>query len=115
MVIGPLVVLAVVYLEKRWLRRIGTAASAIGLVGLLALFGWAVVTWEARYGTMTGSAIGLRFIYLLATGTELPVVQIGLAGAFLRAALSRGQVANAGAGASSATVVSTTVASGRED
>lgn len=84
MVISPLVLVLMVNLDNRRLRRVGGAACAIGFVGLLALFGWAVVTWEARYGTMTGEAIGLRFIYLLATGTELPVVQVGLAGAMIR-------------------------------
>ena len=84
MVISPLVVVAVVYMDKRRLRWVGAVAGGVGLVGLMAIFGWAVVTWEARYGTMTGSALGLRFIYLLATGTELPVVQVGLAGVMIR-------------------------------
>jgi hypothetical protein len=84
MVISPVVVSAMVYMDKLQLRRVSALACAVGVVGLLALFGWAVVTWEARYGAMTGSAIGLRFVYLLATGTELPVIQVGLAGVILR-------------------------------
>ena len=31
----------------------------------------------------TGRAVGLRFAYLLATGTDIPVVQFGLAGVIL--------------------------------
>lgn len=89
MVIGPLIVVAVAYLDKRRLRWIGLLACAVGLSGLFAFFGWAVVTWEARYGTMTGSTVGLRLIYLLATGTDLPVIQVGLAGVILRVASHR--------------------------
>jgi len=83
MVISPLVLVAVLNVEGRRLRRVGTAACATGLLGVLALSGWAVVTWEARYGAMTGQAVGLRFVYLLATGTELPVVPCGVAGSVL--------------------------------
>lgn len=83
MVISPLVLLAVLHLEGRRLRRAGVVGCAIGLVGLAALLGWAVISWEARYGAMTSQAVGLRFLYLLATETALPVVQCGLAGLVL--------------------------------
>jgi hypothetical protein len=83
MVISPVVGWAICYFERRSLRGLGVVVGSLGLVGLLALLGWSAATWEASYGAMTGTAVGLRFAYLLATRTELPVVQVVLAGTML--------------------------------
>jgi hypothetical protein len=115
MTISPLVVLALVFLDQRRLRRIGSAGCAVGLVGLLTLLGWAVVTWEAWYGVMTGSTLGRRLIYLLATGTELPVVQVGVAGLILRVASWRVPATHAGTSRSDPARSSTFSVNGPED
>jgi uncharacterized membrane protein len=91
MVISPLVGFAVVYLDRRRVRRVGAAVAAAGLVGLLAFLGWAVLTWNTSYGVMTGWAVGMRFVYLVATATALPVVQCGLAGVVMLIATRRTQ------------------------
>lgn len=83
MVIGPLVVIAARPVGRRRLRPLGALVGAAGLVGLLAFAGESALTWRPGYGEMTAGAVGRRFVYLLATRTEVPVAPCALAGVAL--------------------------------
>jgi hypothetical protein len=83
MVISPLVVVAARTMNPRRLRRLGAVVGTVGLVGLLAFACEVVLTWRSGYGDMTAGTVGRRFVYLLATRTEVPVVQCVLAGVAL--------------------------------
>lgn len=83
MVIGPAAAVAAYHLPRRHARRLGLLLAVGGIGGLLALVGWAALTWEPGYGPLTARLFGLRVVYLVATQTALPVVQCALVGGVL--------------------------------
>jgi hypothetical protein len=83
MVISLVGGIAVVFLNKRQLWWAGGVSCAVAAGVLLALCLLAVTTWPEGNGPMTASMLGFRIVFVLATATYLPVVQVGLAGIVL--------------------------------
>jgi hypothetical protein len=72
------------------LRVAGYALSAIALVALATLIGRELTTWYPAATPIQQKYFGQRILYVLGTNTDLPVLQILLAGIVLCVA-ARGQ------------------------
>ena len=83
MVLAPLVAWTILNLDRQRLKCVGAIACTVGLVGLLALLGWAIATGQDWYGELTAWLVGFRLFFLIATSTQLPVVQCVLVGLVL--------------------------------
>jgi len=70
-------------------RVIGHALSAVGLVALAFLTGRELLTWYPAVLPTQQKYIGPRILYVLGTNTDLPVVQVILAGIALWIAARR--------------------------
>jgi hypothetical protein len=69
---------------KKWppkrLGLVGYAVTALGLTGLALLVGRELVTWYPAVTPAQQKYIAQRILYALVTNTDLPVVQVILAG-----------------------------------
>jgi hypothetical protein len=86
MVIGLVIGLAIRFLPPRRGVQVGEVMSAAGLIGLICLLCWTVWSWRPGYGAMTPEALTERFVFLVATATDVPLVQGVVCGVALWAA-----------------------------
>ncbi len=84
-----------VWAARKWqslhLRLVGYALCAAGLMGLAILIGPELVTWYATVPPAQQKYLVHRVLYVLATNTDAPVVQVVVAGAALAFAAGRRQ------------------------
>jgi len=66
--------------QPRRLRFVGHALAGAGLIGLALLIGHELMTWYPSMPLEERKYIGQRILYVLATSTHLPLVQIIMAG-----------------------------------
>src|SRR5215831_19262269 len=71
------------------LRLAGYAATALGVTGLAVLVGRELLTWYPAVTPAQQKYIALRILYVLGTNTDVPVVQVILAGIVLWIAARR--------------------------
>jgi hypothetical protein len=63
-----------------WLRFVGHALSAVGLLAVVVLVGRELLTWYPSVTLQHPRYITQRVLYTLATSTDLPAVQVFVAG-----------------------------------
>jgi hypothetical protein len=79
----PVVVWAVRMWPPLLLRVVGYGATALGLTGLAILIGYELLTWYPFVTPEQQEYFPRRILYVLVTNTDLPVVQVFLAGIVL--------------------------------
>jgi hypothetical protein len=83
----------VVWAVQKWpppiLRLVGYAATALGVTGLAVLVGRELLTWYPAVTPTQQRYLALRILYVLGTNTDVPVVQVILAGIVLWIAARR--------------------------
>jgi hypothetical protein len=88
---------------RKWPRLplwlVGQALTALGLVALVVLVGRDLLTWYAAVSPDQQKYLAQRILYVLGTNTDLPVVQVLVAGVALRLAAGRRQRGASRAGA----------------
>ncbi len=76
----PPVALAVRLWPARRLRRAGLLLVAAGIMSLVAVVAYDAITWLPEVPSEDRRYLGQRVLYELAMATELPVLQVTLAG-----------------------------------
>jgi hypothetical protein len=77
-----------VWAVRKWpprcLRLVGLALIALGLAALAALVGRELLTWYPAVSPTQQKYLAQRILYVVGTSTDLPVVQVIVAGAVFR-------------------------------
>jgi hypothetical protein len=80
MVAAAVVVVALHRLTARQLRFLGSALTAAGIVGLLVLVGWDLITWLGTAPPDLRRYTFQRILFTIGTNPDLPLLQVTVAG-----------------------------------
>jgi len=75
--------------QPRRLRLVGSALAAAGLLSLAFMSGREWLTWRSAVSSHEHQFIAQRILYVLGTSTDIPVVQVLVAGIILYGAARR--------------------------
>jgi hypothetical protein len=75
--------LSIGLLEPKRLGQVARILISAGILGLVAFVCWSIFSWQQIYGDMSARTFARRFLHLLVTNTDWPVVQCVLAGMVL--------------------------------
>jgi hypothetical protein len=81
MVAAAALVVALHRLTARQLRLLGSALTAAGIVGLLVLIGWDLITWLGEVPPDLRRYTFQRILFTIGTNPDLPLLQVIAAGA----------------------------------
>ncbi len=74
------VLLAIAYWPGRRLQRVGLVLTAAGLLGLAGIAVWQTVDWLPRVSDSYQRYFAARYLFVVATLVDVPIVQLTLAG-----------------------------------